>query len=109
MAGPDITGARTGSAATQFKPGAAWRGNAKGRPIGSRNKVCSALLDAITDDFLKYGPSVIVKVRKEQPAIYLKYVFGILPTHFGFDQEGGDGLRHLSELLAASQRLTQPD
>lgn len=85
-------------------------GNPAGRPAGSRNKVCNALLDAITADFLKFGPAVIVKVREDKPDVYLKYVFSLIPQHFGIDTEqAGDGLRHLSEMLAASQQLTRAE
>ena len=111
--GPDTTGAGLEKKPRKkgtFKSGAEWTGNAKGRPPGTRNKVCNAVLDAITADFLKFGPEVIVKVRQDKPDVYLKYVFSLIPQHFGIDTEqGGEGLRQLSEMLAASQQLTRAE
>lgn len=64
---------------TPFKAGAEWSGNAKGRPKGSRNKLGEEFLSKMLADFEEHGSDVIVKVRTEEPAQYLKVVAGILP------------------------------
>jgi Family of unknown function (DUF5681) len=63
--------------APQWRPGQS--GNPKGRPIGSRNKLNEKFILALHDDFEKYGPAVIEKVRETRPEIYLKVIASILP------------------------------
>src|SRR5262249_21760618 len=50
-----------------------------GRKPGSRNKLAAALVDALHDDFTKYGVAAIEKVRAEDPASYLRIITAILP------------------------------
>ena len=54
-------------------------GNPKGRPKGSRNRLTDSVLKKIAADFAKHGDEVLERVRKEEPAIYLKFILTLLP------------------------------
>src|SRR5215471_4820862 len=47
-------------------------GNPTGRLRGSRNKLSEAVICALLRDFSKHGEKAIAKVRRTQPAAYLK-------------------------------------
>ena len=54
-------------------------GNPKGRPKGSRNRLTDSVLKKIAADFATHGDEVLERVRKEEPALYLKFVISLLP------------------------------
>ena len=72
---PDTTGKKL----TTFQAGAEWKGNAKGRPKGSRNKLGEDFISALQESFSQHGPATIEQVRTERPHEYLKVVASILP------------------------------
>jgi hypothetical protein len=51
----------------------------KGRPPGSRNWLTDVFISAIADDFAAHGAQVIARVRKSDPAVYLKIVGSFVP------------------------------
>ncbi len=55
-----------------YKPGQS--GNPAGRQKGSRNKLGEAFVEALHDDFAKYGVAAIETVRDEKPDQYLKVI-----------------------------------
>lgn len=61
----------------QFLPGS--NGNPRGRPVGARNKLGEAFIQALADDFALHGANVIKRVRMENPAAYLRTLASILP------------------------------
>ena len=77
MADGDTTSAKHRGLLPAWKPGES--GNPKGRPIGARNRLGSAFLEALDADFAEHGVAVINKVRTERPHEYLKVVAGLLP------------------------------
>ena len=60
-----------------FKKGQS--GNPKGRPKGSRNRLTDSVLKKIANDFATNGDEILERVRKEEPALYLKFILSLLP------------------------------
>ncbi len=54
-------------------------GNPQGRPKGSRNRLTDSVLKKIATDFATHGDEVLELVRKEEPAMYLKFIISLLP------------------------------
>ena len=71
---------------TQFKKGSA---GGPGRPKGSRNKVSEEFLKVLAADFAEHGKSVIERVRKEDPAVYIRIVAQLVPKGLEI-QHGGN-------------------
>jgi hypothetical protein len=101
---PASTGKKLGKKkanTTSFKSGAEWRGNAKGRPPGSRNKLSEAFLSKLAADFDANGAYVIERVRTTEPAQYLRVVASIVPKEFELGQSTQDAFR---EFLTSARR-----
>jgi len=64
-----------------------------GRPVGSRNKITKAYLDAIAKDFQEHGVDVIEKLRKEQPAVYFTTIARLIPQKLEHTGEDGAPLK----------------
>lgn len=64
---------------TAFKAGAEWKGNAAGRPKGSRHKLGTAFIDDLYEAWQTQGKDVIARVIEERPHEFLKSVASILP------------------------------
>jgi hypothetical protein len=64
---------------TKFKPGHTTRG---GRRKGSRDRISTALLEAIAADFEQYGAEAVKIARCERPVEYLRVVASLLPKEF---------------------------
>ena len=62
-----------------FEPG---REKTGGRRKGSRNRISTALLEAIAEDFEKHGQEAIVIARVERPVEYLKICASLVPHAF---------------------------
>lgn len=71
---------RTGSAATQFRPGTS--GNPVGRPRGSRNRLSETFVAELCQDFEIHGRSVIEAVRRLDPIAYLAIIAKLVPKDF---------------------------
>ena len=72
----------------QFKPGN------PGRPKGSRNKFGEAFIQALAEDFERYGAEVIERVRIEKPEAYIKVIASLLPKDLNLNVSKYD---HLSD------------
>lgn len=62
-----------------FKPGQPKVG---GRRKGSRDRIATALLEAIAKDFEEFGNEAVIIARKERPVEYLRVVASLLPKEF---------------------------
>ena len=51
----------------------------RGRQKGARDRLTAAFLEALADSFEKHGKAAIEKVRKEDPASYVRIVAGLVP------------------------------
>jgi hypothetical protein len=67
-----------------YKPG-----NPGGSPEAMRQLVNKAFLEALAEDFRKGGPQAIAKVRKYQPAAYMKICALLVPREMKVDHSGG--------------------
>jgi len=54
-------------------------GNPAGRLRGSRNRLSEAVICALLRDFSQHGEKAIAKVRRTQPAAYLKILALLVP------------------------------
>src|SRR5262245_15531752 len=61
----------------RWQPGES--GNPAGRLRGSRNKLSEAVICALLRDFSMHGEKAIAKVRRTQPAAYLKILALLVP------------------------------
>jgi Family of unknown function (DUF5681) len=62
---------------TLWQPGQS--GNPAGRMRGSRNKLSEEVICALLRDFREHGQKAIAKVRRTQPAAYLKVLALLVP------------------------------
>jgi hypothetical protein len=71
--------AKRASAVGAKTSGASPGGNPAGRLRGSRNRLSEAVICALLRDFSKHGEKAIAKVRRTQPAAYLKILALLVP------------------------------
>jgi hypothetical protein len=62
-----------------FQPGQS--GNPLGRPVGARQKLGTAFVEALESDFLQHGVAAIQAVREKRPHDYLKVIASLLPRN----------------------------
>jgi hypothetical protein len=60
-------------------------GNPAGKPIGARNKLGEAFLEAVLADFIAHGPQVIEDLRHKRPGGYLELIIRL--TRAAVDRE----------------------
>lgn len=89
---------RKHSGLVPFQPGQS--GNPAGRPLGARNKLGEAFLEALCADFQEHGVAAIQTVRAEKPDQYLKVIASILPKEFHVKDLSLDDMSD-AELIAA--------
>jgi hypothetical protein len=71
----------------RFAPG--FSGNPGGSPEAMRRLVNKAFLEALAEDFRKGGPQAIAKVRRYQPAAYMKICALLVPREMKLEHSGG--------------------
>jgi hypothetical protein len=104
---PTKVGPRRPPVEHQFKPGN------PGRPKGSRNKLGEHFIAALCADFEKHGVKVIEKVRKKDPAVYLRIIARVVPQTVLLQHE--NGLNELTDdelaayLMAVREALSARD
>src|SRR5262245_20174977 len=88
-----------------------------GRLRGSRNRLSEAVISALLRDFSKHGEKAIAKVRRTQPAAYLKCLTLLVPREHKVehsnplkamsDEELDQALAALRQLLADREAAAQ--
>ena len=71
----------------QFAKGSS--GNLGGNAQRTRHIFNKAFLEALANDFREGGPQAIAKVRKYQPAAYMKICALLVPREMKFEHSGG--------------------
>ena len=71
----------------KFAPG--WSGNPGGSLEATRRSFNKDFLLALAADFKKHGAAAIEKVRKTQPAAYMKICALLVPREMKLDHSGG--------------------
>jgi hypothetical protein len=64
-------------------------GDPGGSPEATRRLVNKAFLEALAEDFRQGGPEAIAKVRKYQPAAYMKICALLVPREMKLEHSGG--------------------
>src|SRR5262249_54109126 len=83
-------------------------GNPNGGPIGARSRLTEKFILAFHDNFNEHGPSVIERVRKDQPGLYLKIIASLLPREWHVKNEPlFDGMNNdqLDEIIGSVRRI----
>jgi hypothetical protein len=75
-----------------------------GRPLGSRTRLCKALLEDLADDWREGGRAAVKMMRIERPAEYVRVMCSILPKELLFEtgavsELGDDELDHTITML----------
>lgn len=65
------------SPSTRFEPGQS--GNPGGKPIGARNRLNAAFLNALAEQFEENGKDAIRSVATLAPDVFVRVLAGILP------------------------------
>ena len=76
--------------ANAFKPGAEWKGNAKGRPKGSRNKLGEDFLRDMLEVWATKGKAAIEATAKDHPEKLVGIVANLLPKELKVTDELSD-------------------
>jgi hypothetical protein len=71
----------------KFAPG--WSGNPGGSLEATRRSLNKDFLLALAADFKRHGPEAIAKVRKYQPAAYMKICALLVPREMKLEHSGG--------------------
>ena len=98
-AAPDSTGKKlTKRRPTAFRPGAEWKGNAKGRPKGTRNRLSEDFIADLHDVWrmvgtlkdeeiavLPAGKRALVLIAAARPVSFVTAVGNLVPKEFDVD------------------------
>jgi hypothetical protein len=80
-------------------------GNPAGRVRGSRNKLSEEVICALLRDFRLHGEKAVAKVRRLQPAAYLKICALLVPKEMKLEHSGGIKAMSDEQLEAAFELL----
>ena len=101
---------------TAFKPGAEWTGNAAGRPPGSRNKFCKAMLNdfaevwrtAVDDSGKGAGRAALETLAQKSPGAFVRAALQWVPQEFELGENTNGAFRQIWEALAANKTPKPP-
>jgi len=72
----------------QFKPGHS--GNPGGRPVKARVKLQGNFMNALAEDFERYGRYALARCRRKDPAAYIRCVVQLMPKELEISRPLGD-------------------
>lgn len=90
----------------QFKPGQS--GNPAGRPKGSRNKFCKAMLEDFAEVWAIGGPKALRAMAKKAPGAFVNASLRWLPQEFDIGDKTQSSFRQIWEALAAGKMPAPP-
>jgi hypothetical protein len=76
-----------------------------GRPVGARNKLGEAFIEALYEDFTENGVAAIQSVRAEKPDQYLKVIASLMPKDVNLNLNNDLGELSDDELLGEIRKL----
>ena len=76
-----------------------------GRPLGARNKLGEAFIEALHEDFQEHGVAAIQTVRSEKPDQYLKVIASLVPKEMTLNLNNDLGELSDDELLDEIRKL----
>jgi hypothetical protein len=99
----------------RFQPGNNSSNGKGGRPLGSRNKLCKAMLEDLAADWREGGVAAIKMLRVENPTQYVRIMVSILPKELLFentateldDDQLAELIGHIREQLLARNEPLQ--
>ena len=86
---------------TRWKPGQS--PNPGGKPVGARNRLTAAFLNALAADFDEHGAAAIKECRETKPDAYIKAIAALCPKEVEVKRPLED--MNADELLAAVRAL----
>lgn len=86
---------------TRWKPGQS--PNPGGKPVGARNRLTAAFLNALAADFDAHGAAAIKECRETKPEAYIKAIAALCPKEVEVKRPLED--MNADELLAAVRAL----
>jgi hypothetical protein len=78
-----------------------------GRPVGTRNKLTTMLLNALVTDFEEFGPAAVKIMRIEKPSEYVRVIASLVPKELLVQESALSEMSddELIESLAVIRRL----
>lgn len=81
-----------------FKKGQS--GNPAGRPKGAKQKLSTDFVAALAADFERYGLWPIARVRRKDPAAYLRTIASLVPKEFSGNVKHDHEHKHTHESIS---------
>ena len=93
---------------TSWRPGQS--GNPRGRPAGSRDRLTSAFVSKLADDFEANGEQAIRDCRRDDPTAYLRLIVALAPKEVEIRADNALDTftdAELAALLAAASKMAE--
>lgn len=81
-------------------------GNPGGKPVGARNRVTTAFLEALATDFAEHGQGVIEEARKIDPVGYMRVCASLVPKDLNVSTEDNAFLGALKAISDTRKWIT---